>query len=89
MLCDIKNALCLPMTFDIQATIGITINVVHNAPILPKSTTQTPVATASPSNNLYTITKNVRAATVLKELKIKKVEKVIEKQKTKKIKNKC
>ena len=63
----------MPSFFDIQATAGITIKVVPNAPKHPNIETHIPLAPASPLNNLYTITKKVRAATVLKALNIKKV----------------
>ena len=63
----------MPKFFDIQATEGITIKVVPKAPKHPNIDTQIPLAPASPLNNLYTITKKVKAATVLKALKIRKV----------------
>jgi hypothetical protein len=47
--------------------------VVPNAPKQPNNDTQMPLAAASPLNSLYTMTKKVSAATVLKALKIKNV----------------
>ena len=73
MACAPIKAFFLPIILDIHVTTGITIKVVPKAPIQPKSATQIPVATASPLKSLYTITKYVRAATVLKALKIKNV----------------
>ena len=73
MDCDNIKAFFFPSFFDIQATAGITIKVVPNAPKQPNIETHIPLAPASPLNNLYTITKKVRAATVLKALNIKKV----------------
>ena len=50
-----------------------TINGVPNAPRHTNNETHIPDAPASTINNLYTITKKVSEATVLKALKIKNV----------------
>ena len=47
ILCEMIKARFLPSDFDMRATIGITKNVVTNAPTLPKSVGQTPTADAS------------------------------------------
>ena len=71
--CESKKVFFFPILFDIQVTVGITMKVVPNAPKQPNKETHNPVASASPLNNLYTITKKVSAATVLNALNIKNV----------------
>ena len=62
-----------PKFFDIQATIGITKNVVIKAPTLPNNVGQTPTAEASSLNKWLLMIKKVKLAIVLNPLKTRKV----------------